>query len=155
MRRLTLISTLTGMVMAMPAMGQVPTSILVNDGTEKVVFALDEKPTVTYGASSVTFATATRTVEYALDTTVTVTFVEDAGIAAPTVAATFDISGGEIRATGLRANEVVSIYAYDGRLVLTERADSNGAWSVSVDRLPAEPLIVKTEKQAFKFKIQK
>lgn len=132
------------------------TRVLVSDGQESVIFSLDDKPTVTYSAESVIFTTPSRTVEYAIESTVTVTFVDDSGVAEETaVVPTFTVADGEVKADGLVPYEVVSVFTCGGAHVVSQNADSNGQWSISTDLLPTEPLIIKTNKYAFKFIIRK
>lgn len=132
------------------------TGVLITDGHDSVVFALDDKPTVTYTANSVVFTTVNRTVEYPIENTVTVSFVDKAG--ADGVAASvarFEVDFGEVRAIGLSPHEAVHVYTCDGRLVLSQSADVDGTCSISVSSLPAETLIFKTVNLAFKFIIRK
>lgn len=132
------------------------TGVLVTDGNESVIFALDDTPTVTYTSSSVVFSTLGRTVEYPVESTVTVTFTDCSGITDKAVPVShFYVGFGEVRASGLAPDESVRIFTYTGKLVTSQRADADGNMSVSVDRLPTEPLIIKTDKYAFKFIIRK
>lgn len=132
------------------------TGVLVTNGNESVVFVLEDKPTVTYTVSSVVFSTAERTVEYPIESTVTVTFTDCSGAVETEVTTPrFDVGFGEVRASGLTPDETVSIYTCTGKLVLSGRADADGTLSVPADQLPAEPMIIKTYKYAFKFIIRK
>lgn len=156
MHRIVLYLALAGVFCSAPSVAGQVTGVRVSDGNESVTFALKDYPTVTYTESGVVFTLPDRTVEYPIDSAVEVTFVDLSGITDPQIRAPhFDIGYGEVSVYGLSANETVSVFTCMGKLVMCERASADGALSISIDALPAEPLIIKTDKHSFKFTIRK
>lgn len=142
-------------LLALPASFDVSAEVngvQISDGEESVVFYLADRPEVTFTDSDLIVSAGERKVLYPLTSTVTFDFVEDSAVeGVDAEAASFSFSASEIRATGLKANEPVMFFTMSGKLVCSVSADAAGELRMATDILPKEPLIVKTNKFAYKF----
>lgn len=59
--------------------------------------------------------------------------------------------GETIRVSGIQAGAAVSVYSLDGKLMISAKADADGAASFSVAALPSGAYIVRAANNTFKF----
>lgn len=125
--------------------------IQISDGKEIVNFSFDEKPEVTFEDAEIIISTGDRKVAYPLTSSLIFTFVDNSGVEEICgEMVKFKITGNEIRATGLKSNERVLFFNTNGMLLHSISADSNGEFCLQTDMLPKQPVIVKTNKLAYK-----
>lgn len=130
-------------------------AVQISDGKESVIFSFDEKPEVSFGEAEIVISSSQRTVVFPMSANLVFTFVDNSGVGELDVeSVSFQISGNEILAIGLKSNEQVLFFNMKGELLLASAADSDGKFRLQTDFLPKQPVIVRTDKISYKFLIK-
>ena len=137
--------------------GEPALAITTKDG-KTAVYALREKPLVTFTGDDVVLKTAYVQVQYVFadleSFTVLNTLSDEDAIRRVSAGATqFEVSAESLTAGSLQPGEELQLFTVDGKRIASARATEEGRASVSLESIPAGVVIVKT--QSFTYKIQK
>ncbi len=128
--------------------------LVVTDGAgAQTVFALADQPATSFDGSDMTVAAGETSVTVSLAELASYELTQDVettGIKAATTSNT-EFSNGKALVSGLTAGAVVSVYSIDGRMVSSEKADSDGRVSVDLTGLQSGAVyIIRTPGASYK-----
>lgn len=128
-----------------------PRELRITDGDNSITLAFDSEPTVTFSQTALVVTAGESTLEYPLTSKVTFDFVDASSVKSVTSSDVhFSFSSSSINVEGLAAGETVAVYTYGGMMVTKAVADNSGSCTIDAGTLPRQPLIVKTNKTAYK-----
>ncbi len=116
-------------------------------------FALSEQPVVTFEGNQLVLVSADSRYEFLISDVDKFTFTNPASVELneiDTATVVISLSGDEIKLSGLNPGSLVSLYAMDGRVVLTSQADSDGVCIESIASLSGGIYLIRTESKTFK-----
>lgn len=155
-KTISYLSSITLSLLASASMSAEVTGVRVSDGEESVIFYLEDKPEVTFTTTDLVMETPDHRVEFPMTSTVTFEFTDDSGVDITVQQSVrFNVFDNEVRAQGLTPYESVRIYSYSGKIISSSHADSTGEWSISIELIPSEPVIIRTNKYTYKILTRK
>lgn len=147
---------LTALVMLSPLATEAANYLTVTDTNgSKVSFALTQKPTVSFTASSLRLVAGDQTIDYPLTQYRSFTLTdsnETTGIGTVRTAEGTPVFtlGETLQASGLEPNSTVAVYSIGGQQVRQAKAGADGAVSIPLNGLKGV-MVVKTSTKSFKF----
>lgn len=135
-----------------------PTLAVTTKDGNTAVYALRERPLVTFSGDDVVLKTTSVQMQYAFADLESFSVfydpdIEDAIDHLPADAVQFGLTAENLTAGGLQPGEDLQLFTIDGKRIASVRASQEGKASVSLEGIPAGVVIVKT--QSFTYKIQK
>lgn len=131
---------------------QAQTLVIWQKDGSKVSYNLDEQPKTTFTTEYLVITTTTRSVNYPLSKIQRYTYeggslsVHDVEVKGISVTQKED----EIIVDGLPAGKSASIFAVDGKLLLSKRSDGTSRLTLSLSKFPSGVYIVKAESVTYK-----
>lgn len=147
---------LTALVMLSPLATEAANYLTVTDTNgSKVSFALTQKPTVSFTASSLRLVAGDQTIDYPLTQYRSFTLTdsnETTGIGTVRTADGTPVFtlGETLQASGLEPNSTVAVYSIGGQVVRQARANASGLVTMPLNGLKGM-LVVKAGNKSFKF----
>lgn len=119
----------------------------------KVLYALDDKPKITFTNTEVIITTKGLEIAYALIDVNSFTYekVENTGVTSLYGDTFFKLDGESIIFSRLKAKDIVSLYSINGTLVLKKAVTMDGEYAVSLNDIEAGAYIVKVNSLTYKF----
>ncbi len=119
---------------------------------ERMEYLLSDQPRIVHNDATVTLTTTKTTVEFSAKE------ISKVYLSSPNTAireskvnnSAIHMVGNQVRFSGLGASEAVSLYSTDGRLMLSQKADTNGSLTLSLSQLNTGIYIIKTNQQSIK-----
>lgn len=130
--------------------------VRVSDGKEDVIFSFSSVPTVTFEGDVLKISSSEGIAEFPTTSEITFDFVEYSGVhnitGKPDIV--IQITSTQVKISGLMAGEVISVFDFNGKAIVSSKADTEGRWNMNIAALPKSPLIFKTKSNAYKLKIR-
>lgn len=133
----------------MPMLASAINAVVVTDADgEETVFALADKPKVTFSAEALVITAGDGRVEYPIDKGAKFTFEQRdlSSISDVESGSAVFVIGDVVEARGLKAGSAVAAYSADGRLIASAAADSEGNASLDLSHAHGAIIISTTSK---------
>lgn len=127
-------------------------AVCTKDGS-KVLYALEEKPKITFTDTELVITTKGVEIVYALSDMNLLTYEngETTGIANLYDDASFKLDGNAIVFSKLKAKDIVSLYSINGTLVFKKTVSQDGEYAVSLNNIETGVYVVNVNGLTYKF----
>ena len=127
-------------------------AVCTKDGS-KILYALEEKPKITFTETELVITTKGIEVSYALSDMNLFTYEkgETTGITNLYDGASFKLDGESIVFSKLKAKDIVSLYSINGTLVFKKTVTTDGEYAVSLNDIKTGVYIIKVNGLTYKF----
>ena len=136
---------------AVVAKSTINLAVFTKDGS-KVLYALEEKPKITFTDTELVITTKGVEIAYALSDMNLLTYEngETSNITNLYDDASFKLDGESIVFSKLKANDIVSLYSINGTLVFKKKVSQDGEYGVSLNNIETGVYIVKVNSLTYK-----
>ena len=127
-------------------------AVCTKDGS-KVLYALEEKPKITFTDTELVITTKGVEIAYALSDMNLLTYEngETTGITNLYDDASFKLDGNAIVFSKLKAKDIVSLYSINGTLVFKKTVSQDGEYAVSLNNIETGVYVVNVNGLTYKF----
>ena len=127
-------------------------AVCTKDGS-KVLYALEEKPKITFTDTELVITTKSVEIAYALSDMNLLTYEngETTGITNLHDNASFKLDGNAIVFSKLKAKDIVSLYSINGALVFKKTVTVDGVYAVSLNDIETGVYVVSVNGLTYKF----